>query len=382
MQSASCAVFFVFLILGLSTNALGAGPGLNVDTYTGISICDNGMVDPGELCDSGLGLNDGAYSSTTAGRHCSPGCRSWGPYCGDGVLKAYYGEECSPTGPDDRFCSMACKQTSTPVATSTPPNPPPVPSGSGGGNTGNIQITADTKVVITGKAYPSSRVQILKDGQLLGIVNASGDASFRYEVVNATPGPTTLAFWSTDSKGTRSITQATSFQVTQNAVTYVNNIFLPPTMRAKLLKVPSGQKAHFEGTTAPNVMANVIANREKVPRGTATSTSSGEWSLDVSTENLTPEARHQFFPYFSIESGAARQRSPLGLALSIYIGSGEPGTGGSGGKGDVNSDAKINLQDLSIILSHWGQQFSQADFNGNSKVDLPDLSIMLSHWTG
>lgn len=380
--TALTAVIFALLLSPAAVMAQDEdGVHHRVDTYVGISICNNGVVDPGELCDSGLGSNDGAYSSSTAGRHCAPGCRAWGPYCGDGVLKAYYGEECTPTGADDKFCNMQCKQLSVPVSSSTPPNPPPQPSGSGGGSSGNVNIMADTKVVVTGKAYPNARVQILKDAQLLGITNAGSDANFRYEVVNATPGPTTLAFWSEDSKQTRSITTASSFQVTQNAVTYVNNIFLPPTIRAKVAKVGAGEKIHFEGTTVPSVTANIVADREKVPRAMSTTTSSGDYAMDVSTDGLVAEARHQFFPFFTITSGSAEQRSPLGLALSIFTGTADV-KGGAGGAGDINGDLKVNLTDLSIMLGHWGVQFPQADLNGNGRVDISDLSILLAHWTG
>lgn len=57
-----------------------------------------------------------------------------------------------------------------------------------------------------------------------------------------------------------------------------------------------------------------------------------------------------------------------------------PPSPGSGGKGDVNKDGKVNLTDLSVLLSNWGKAYSAADFNSNGKVDLPDLSVLLSNW--
>lgn len=47
--------------------------------------------------------------------------------------------------------------------------------------------------------------------------------------------------------------------------------------------------------------------------------------------------------------------------------------------GDLNGDHKVNLLDLSILLSHWGRSGS-GDFNGNGRVDIFDLSILLSHY--
>jgi len=50
--------------------------------------------------------------------------------------------------------------------------------------------------------------------------------------------------------------------------------------------------------------------------------------------------------------------------------------------GDVNTDGHVNIFDLSILLSHWGTNYSTADFNSDSTVNIFDLSILLSHWTG
>lgn len=48
--------------------------------------------------------------------------------------------------------------------------------------------------------------------------------------------------------------------------------------------------------------------------------------------------------------------------------------------GDLNGDNKVNLTDLSLMLSSWGKANAKADLNKNGKVDLPDLSMLLSNW--
>lgn len=59
-------------------------------------------------------------------------------------------------------------------------------------------------------------------------------------------------------------------------------------------------------------------------------------------------------------------------------------SGGTGTKqGDLNKDGKVNVTDLSILLSNWGKTtFSppEADINGDGKVNVTDLSILLSRW--
>ena len=50
------------------------------------------------------------------------------------------------------------------------------------------------------------------------------------------------------------------------------------------------------------------------------------------------------------------------------------------GGGDVNLDRRVDIVDLSILLSKWGSGATDADRSGNGRVDIVDLSILLSDW--
>ena len=47
--------------------------------------------------------------------------------------------------------------------------------------------------------------------------------------------------------------------------------------------------------------------------------------------------------------------------------------------GDLNGDHKVNIYDLSILLSHWNRP-GAGDFNNNGRVDIFDLSVLLAHY--
>jgi hypothetical protein len=49
-------------------------------------------------------------------------------------------------------------------------------------------------------------------------------------------------------------------------------------------------------------------------------------------------------------------------------------------RGDANSDNKVNLLDLSLVLSHYGRAGSVGDLNGDGRDDLFDLSIVLHEY--
>ena len=48
--------------------------------------------------------------------------------------------------------------------------------------------------------------------------------------------------------------------------------------------------------------------------------------------------------------------------------------------GDLNGDGKINIRDLSILLSKWAAKGTIADLNTSGRVDIRDLSVLLSRW--
>jgi hypothetical protein len=51
--------------------------------------------------------------------------------------------------------------------------------------------------------------------------------------------------------------------------------------------------------------------------------------------------------------------------------------------GDLNSDNKVNISDLSIMAAHWGSSSAtaaQGDLNGDGKVNISDLSVLANNW--
>ncbi len=382
-----CTIIFSVCALLLSSDVEVIGvhraSAETVTTTIAVSICGNAIVDVGEVCDDGLGMNDGTYSTSTLGRKCSPNCRSYGPYCGDTILQAYYLEECDDgNNTNGDRCSLSCEQEEDPISSTTPPVPPSTPSGDGGGSGGNVPIRAQTQIVFEGKAYPNVSVQILKDGQLVGIAQSDSEAKFSYLVSNATPGPTTFGFWAEDAKKIRSITQTTTFQVTQNAVTNVGNVYLPPTIRALVNKVRPGAEIAIDGTTVPSAVVNILLDKSKIPTHMATSSSNGAWDMKIPTTGMTPEIFHTLIPFFEIHPGgsAAKLKSTNGLSLNIFVGNNE--VTNRAVRADINNDGKVNMVDFSMLLFHWGSTSTIADLNSDGKVNIADFSVLLFNWTG
>ena len=51
--------------------------------------------------------------------------------------------------------------------------------------------------------------------------------------------------------------------------------------------------------------------------------------------------------------------------------------------GDANEDGRVDINDLTIVLSHFGQTgaaWNQGESTGSGTVDINDLTIVLSHF--
>lgn len=340
-------------------------------TILSVSICGNAVVDDGEQCD--VPGETGVYSTSITGRQCTASC-NFGPYCGDGILQTAYAEECDDGNNDDGdFCSAICKIE---------------PAGSGGGGTsggssggggGSDREIGGTQVSIAGRAYPGRTVNVLLDSESVGNVQADGQGRFEFST-EAAPGTATLGIWSTDSVGTRSITLNSTFDVTQGAVTNVNGLVLPPTLRVSNQNPNPGDVVTVSGQAIPNAVIELQVGRN-ARSFTATSSSNGQWQLALNTSTLS--SAEYVLKARSI-SGSAPLQTQSGWSSSVQLFLGVQGRATA--PSDLSRDGKVNLTDFSILIFWWGTNAGDsnpsADINANGKVGIEDFSILLFNWTG
>lgn len=360
----------IFLFFLLPSHGLHAQTSIATTTLT-ISICGDLIINAGEECD--VPGETGVYSTTILGRQCNTSCL-YGPYCGDGILQTLYSEECDDgnnTAGD--FCSALCIAEAADSGGG---------SSGGGGNSsagGQSSELGDTQVSIQGKAFPNATVHILIDGDSVGTVRTNSKGEFLFNV-GTDPGTASFGFWANDSAGTRSLTVNTTFDVTQGAVTNLNGILIPPTIKTTTATVNPGAIITLTGNTIPNVIVEVsIDNGSKTL--TTVSDASGKWSVNFDTSTVSV-ATHTAKARFSTGTGALKNESTYGTALSLFIGVAGKATVNS----DLNRDGKVNLIDFSILIFWWGTPGGNsnppADINQNGRVSLEDFSILLFNWTG
>lgn len=368
------ALGLAFLIFALEGSAIVRAYAAALPTDIFISICGDGNVQPNEACDAGSANNVGGYGSSIATRTCMPGCLSFGPYCGDGILQVRYGEECDDgNNVSGDLCSATC-QAETAVPAGGEPTRGSIPAESG--TPGAIPSALETKVVLRGKAYPLASVDILLDGQKLTTVQADANADFLYSSSAVTPGTATFSFLATDDKGVQSFSSSATFDILQSAVTTVTNIFIPPTIAASAAQVDPGALLTLSGQSVPD--AAIIASISDLSSSTLMSATngSGDWALQVDTDSLQ-NGPHTAKAAFELSTSS---KSGFGRSVSFTIGSASGSCRASAT--DVNGDKKVNLVDFSIFLTDWGGTNARSDFNCDGSINLADFSILLFNWTG
>jgi cysteine-rich repeat protein len=341
-------------------------------TTFNLSICGNFLVDAGEQCD--VAGETGVYSQTIAGRQCTPAC-VYGPYCGDGILQSPQGEECDDGNNDDSdFCSAICKIEPAGSGGGG------ASGGGGGGSGGRDRELPDTQVNISGRAYPSRTINFILDGDNVGSVQANGSGVFQF-TTQWSPGTATLGLWANDFAGTRSITLNNTFDITQGAVTNLNEIILPPTVRVSNPNFSPGAVLTVSGQSVPNATISLYIDKNNTPVASGQAGSNGQWSIEYSTSKLSSKE-------YTLRAKSVSGTPPL-TTLSNYSNPVQLFSGTEGRvstPSDLNRDTRINLIDFSILIFWWqtngGDSNPPADINGNARVGLEDFSILLFNWTG
>lgn len=362
-------LFLLCIVYGLSLQNVFAQITISTTTIT-VSICGDSLVNAGEECD--IPGETGEYSTTIDGRQCDDSCQ-YGPYCGDGILQTLYDEECDDgNNTSNDFCALDCTVELADAGGGS--------TGGGGssGSGGKDEELGDTEISVQGKAFPNVTVNILLDGESVGSVrtNSRGEFTFNTE---ADPGTASMSFWANDSAGTRSATVNTTFDVTQGAVTNLNGILIPPTIRTSNANPNPGDDIVLSGQTMPSVEVEVsISNGDEVL--TTTSDATGNWSVTFDTSRVAINT-HTAKARFRTGTGLLKSESTYGTAISLFIGVEGQATSNS----DLNRDGKVNLIDFSILIFWWGSPGGDsnppADINQNGRVGLEDFSILLFNWT-
>jgi len=291
--------------------------------------------------------------------------------------------------PEDAFgnaIATSSEVSATPVAPPPSPEPSPTPTPSSGGGAGAYVPLPTTGVNLSGRAYPLSRVTLLKDGQIAVTTIAGPDAKFETSLAGLSAGSYLFAVYSEDPQGRRSVLFTFPIMLTQGAMTTIGGIFLAPTIAVDKSEVKRGDTVAIFGQSVPNSDITISVNSDEEFFNKITADQNGAYLYNFDTSVL--EAGQHLTKSKAAVSG---EISSFSQAIRFAVGTKNITAIVEKAKlkGDVNNDGRVNLVDFSIAAYWYKRPLSPAfaalekeKLSGDGKVDLVDFSIMAYYWTG
>ncbi|MEK7572426.1 MAG: hypothetical protein AAB493_01025 [Patescibacteria group bacterium] len=273
--------------------------------------------------------------------------------------------------------SESAEISATPVAPVTPPS-----GGGGGGST-----PTETGVNFSGRGYPLSKVNILKDGQLALSTIAGPDSNFSATLGNLSSGDYTFSVYGEDKNGLRSVPFVFQIFITSGVTTNIGGIFIAPTISVDKSEVKKGDNITIFGQSSAvsDIVININSEQEFFEN--TSSDANGVYLRNFDTSVL--ETGQHATKSKALKNG---EISSFGKTISFAVGTKNvlaTVVEKCPAKGDLNDDCRVNLVDFSIAAFWYKSSLSQAfilreikHLNGDGKVDLIDFSIMAYFWTG
>jgi hypothetical protein len=248
-------------------------------------------------------------------------------------------------------------------------------------------VQVNTSVIFSGRAYPLSKVGVLKDGQLAITTIAGPDANFSVALTGLAPGNYTFAVFGEDDAGQRSSLFTFPVYITTGATTQVSGIFIAPTIMVDKSEVKRGENIAIFGQGAANAEITVSVHSDKEYFGKTIADKDGAYLYNFDTSVLEAGA-HQTQSKAALLGDISSFSKSVGFTVgSKTILAETPST--CPPKADMNGDCRVNLIDFSVV-AYWYKRNLDADFkqeelaalSGDGKIDLVDFSIMAFYWTG
>ncbi len=291
--------------------------------------------------------------------------------------------------PEDAFGNSIATSTqvsATPAAATPTPTPSPS-SGGGGGAGGGYIAPAGATVVFSGRAYPNSSVTLLRDAQVAAQTTAHGDSTFFITLGNVNTGMYLFSVFAEDFMGRRSSLLSFPVSPVAGATTYVDGIFVPPTIGIDKSEVKQGDAVAIDGQSAQKADITVVVHSDGEFAVQAAASADGKYAINFDTDPLA--LGQHFTKSLASQQGQVSIFSPV---LAFLVGNKNVFNIISSKcplKGDVNGDCRVNLVDFSITAYWWKRPLTQAAKDNvdaklwpDGTITLRDFSILAYYWTG
>lgn len=270
-----------------------------------------------------------------------------------------------------------------------PPSPPPItppPVVISGGSGPFMAPQVLTGVKLSGRAFPLSKVVVLKDGQIAITTIAGPDSNFNINLSGLSEGNYNFAVYGEDNSGRRSSLFIFPTSITFGAMSEVGGIFISPTIVVDKLEVRRGDNLAIFGKTASIADVTIQVNSEEEIFLKTKSDKDGVYLYNFDTAVLE-QGQH----LAKSKAASAGEISAYSSSVGFKVGSKSIAAAPKicAVKGDLNNDCRVNLIDFSIAAYWYHRELNNLfkateaeKLSGDGKVDIKDFSIMAYYWTG
>ncbi|HRH31555.1 MAG TPA: hypothetical protein PK950_02710, partial [Candidatus Paceibacterota bacterium] len=237
-----------------------------------------------------------------------------------------------------------------------------------------------TAVSFSGRAYPLSRVTILRDNVIAITTIAGPDARFSVMLDGLNQGNYSFSVYSEDAGGRKSGLFSFPLYITEGATTTISGIFISPTIDVDKTTVKKGDNLTIFGTSAPNSAITISVHSPVEHFVEASTDETGSYLYTFNTSIL------------ELGSHATKSKAVLGSAatefgkeVSFSVGSTTtPKDKKCNARGDLDTNCRINIVDFSV-MAFWYKRADvppEIDLNGDGAITIVDFSILAFGWTG
>ncbi|MGC9610985.1 MAG: fibronectin type III domain-containing protein [Minisyncoccia bacterium] len=292
---------------------------------------------------------------------------------------------------NDAGTSGYSNEASAVTASQNVVTPPPTQTsggGGGGGGGGDLIPAQTTTATFLGRAYPSSEVTVLKDGQIKASTIAGPDSNFSVSISGLSGGNYIFSIYSEDKNGNRSSLTTFPISVTAGAATRISGIFIAPTIGTDKSSVKQGDNIAIFGQSVPNGKITVSVGSDDQIFKQVSADKSGAYLLNLDTSPLEMGS-HIAKSKAAIEN----EISPFSSAIGFVVGNAtvlnenkknESAVEKAAKAIDPSGSGKVNIVSFSIMAFWYAKPNppKKLDLNNDGKINLIDLSVLAHYWSG
>lgn len=244
--------------------------------------------------------------------------------------------------------------------------------------------TGKTELMFTGKAYPGSKLTLLKDGAATGSFTAGTNGDFTINISNVADGKYNFNLYAEDAKGLKSASFAQIVEVVKDKSTKIENVIIAPTLRANKLKVKYGEALLFSGQAYPLAKVKLIVGAKNKITIQKQADKNGQYAHSFDSSKL---AKGDYNVQASAGTSGLSQIVSFGVGNETILVDDKIVL-----KSDLTGDSQVNLVDFSVMAFWYGKSaptdkkqleiFKKIDLNGDNKIDVQDFSVLVANWTG